>query len=1127
MNGGTNVTRTVVSENVATTMTAEREFLLGEGEKEVELINVPELRGSVGTREVDTLFDSGAEICAMSQQLYDELRREGIQFPTFPVPQITIICATKGRGRKVNEQAYLKIKWGENMYGVVCLIVPQLTRELIIGTDFMQEAKVAIDFTQGLIRFGESSLPMLKKPSKWQKGHESPRIELACEEELEDAENILAWVGMPEVRVNHVSERVRHWDTEVEAILGKCQTDDMVERECVRKLVNNYRDVFSEKIGRTNAYQARIPVKDDVPFKQKTYPIPWSCREEVERQVQEMLSQGIIERGNSPYVNPLVCVRKRDGSVRVCVDARSVNEKIIPDRRSPGEPEDLFAAFHETRYISTTDFCKGFWQVPLHPADRKYTAFLYRGKCYQFCVLPFGLSNSVGEFCRAIEESLGPELSTIVHAYVDDLLVVSTNFEEHIETLQRLFGRLRTVGLTLKLGKSLFLRSEVKFLGFVLNAVGISPDPEKIDLIHRFPTPRNVKEVRTFLGICNFYRRFAEQFATVVAPILGLLKKGAPWEWTERCSLSFEAAKKLFTERCVALHPDFTRDFILYADASGYGLGAKLVQVGDEGEEKLIAFSSRSLIAAERAYTVTERECLAVVWSLGKWRSILLGHRVIIRSDHHSLSFLQSCRLMGSRLTRWCLALQEFEFKIEYVSGKENSDADLLSRTIVGTDGIVLEDKPRAGPVIARVVVEKDTELVHKFPGIATAQREDDVWGGVVRTLEDPAADVTDPVTSKLLAWYCTSGGILFRRAGAGVDGWRICIPKVWVDKLVIHVHKANGHFGEKKTLWLLQSSYYWSGMAKRVRKLVSCCELCQKTKFPNRSWEGQWCAILPKNPLELFAIDLYGPLPRSSGGVKYLLVVLDVFSKLVKCYPLKRATAAACVKRLLEDHFPQYGKPKRILSDHGTQFTADEYKWEMLWAGVDVVYSSIRHPQSNPVERCMREIGRLLRAYCHQRHSSWIEAVPLINEFLNTQVHSSTGFAPIELVEDTELREPLAASIQFPPSAQLVKEEKVSVVREKLRVEAERRNKQQAARQTQFSVGDWVLLRVAERSQFVKKETKKLFLLYEGPFVISRARGPNAWELIGATDRVVKGTYNAYSLRPFHKVEEVSVEPQ
>lgn len=1116
------VTKTTTGDQFATTMTAEREFLLRDDELGADLMNVPELRGEIGKREVDVLFDSGAEICAISQQLYDTLRKEGMQFPTFPVPQVTIICATKGKGRKVSEQLYLRIKFNTNIYGVVCLIVPQLTRELIIGTDFMQEEKITIDFTQGLIRFGEKPVPMLRKPAKWQKGHESPKIELVYEEELGEAQRHLAWVGRQEAKVSYVTmDREQKWRTEVEEVLAECQTNDTEKKGRLGALIYNFKDVFSDKLGRTTEYVARIPVSSNAPFKQKTYPIPWSCREEVDRQMVEMEASGVIERGNSPFVNPLVCVRKSDGSVRICVDARQINSRIIPDRQSPGEPEDLFAAFHDTRHISTTDFSKGFWQVPLHPDDRKYTAFLYKGKSYQFKVLPFGLTNSVGEFCRAVEASLGLELATIVHAYVDDLVIVSSSFDEHFEVLERLFSRLRAVGLTLKLSKSRFLRKEVRFLGFILSAEGIQPDPEKIDIIHKFPVPRNIRELRAFLGICNFYRRFAERFATAIAPLLALLKKGVVWEWTEECERSFKAAKGLFRQECVARHPDFSQEFVMYADASGYGLGVKLVQKGSDGEEKIIAFSSRSLLAAERAYTVTERECLAVVWGLNKWRNVLLGHGVIVRSDHHSLAFLQSCRLMGSRLTRWCLALQEFRFKVEYISGRENGDADLLSRTIIEENEVVLEDKPRTGPTLARIAIERNVELIRKFPGIAGAQREDNTWGSVIGVLEDPEADVTDPAVGKLLEWYCLSGEVLFRKANLNNGGWRICVPKAWVEDLVVHVHRATGHFGEQKTFWLMQTSYYWSGMARSIRKLVSCCELCQKAKFANRNWEGPWSAIIPEGPLDLVAIDLYGPLPKSRGGVQYLLVVLDVFTKLIKCYPLKRATAAACVSKLLNEHFPQFGKPKRVLSDHGTQFTSDEYRWELLWNGVDIVYSSIRHPQSNPVERCMKEIGRLLRTYCHQQHGSWAEAVPLVNEFLNMQIHSSTGFAPSELVENTAMREPLARSIVFPPSAEPVREDRLRIVREKLRVEAEKRKRQQKEREVVFAVGDSVLLRVAERSQFIKKETKKLFLLYEGPFVISRAQGPNAWELVGTSDGKIKGTYNSYLLKPFRSLRE------
>lgn len=1106
---------------------ASRTAFLGENERDVlmeergmkrERMSVPELKGKVFGQEYSILFDSGSEISGISQQYQDQLIKQGAKLPTLPVPQLTVVGATKGRSKVVNKQVYLPVEFAGKECNAVCLVIPQLARDVILGIDFMSSNGVVVDFARQVIQIQGTEIDMLQQPGLCERKVESIRVELSDQTELVSAEEALIKVCGDEVEMAYTQTNVRNWGEELSKVFDKCQVGSVEEIGIVRNLVHEFRDVFSDEPGRTSEYVARIPLVDHEPFKQHSYPIPWAYKEEVDSQIAEMERNGIIERGNSPYINPLVCVRKSDGSVRVCLDARKLNAKIVPDRQSPAEPDELFGTFQGTKFISTLDLCKGFWQVPLHPEDRKYTAFLHRGRCYQFCVLPFGLANSVGEFCRAIDMSLGPEVCANVKSYVDDLVIVSGSFEDHVDTLRLLFERLRRVGLTLKLGKACFLRKEVKFLGFILNQFGISADPEKIKVIQSFKTPKNVKEVRAFLGLCNFYRRFAEMFAQVVAPLVALLKKDRKWEWTAECADSFEAAKSIFLNVCVVYHPDFSRDFYVNADASSYGIGAKLYQVREDGEECLLSFASRTLTAAERAYTVTERECLAVIWGMGKFRNMVLGHHTIIRSDHHSLVFLQSCRLIGSRLTRWCLAMQEFDFEIQFVSGKKNSDADLLSRINVECDTVSTVDRGMVGPLIARIRVEEDRDLVEKFGTIGNVQREDKVLKEIIEVLEHPVGLLNEPEQEKITKWYCVHHGVLFRRAGLNDMSWLICVPKVWVERIIRHVHESTGHFGSQKVIWLLRSTYYWQNLARTVRKIISGCVLCQKTKFANRNWEGPWEAIVPEGPLDLVAVDLYGPLPRSRGGVKYLLVVLDVFTKHIRCYPLKKATTNACVRRMIDQHFVAYGVPRRILSDRGTQFTADEWRWEMLWLNVDVVYTSVRHPQSNPVERCMREIGRLLRTYCFDRHSSWADAVVLVNKFLNFHVHSSTGYAPDELVTGKKLRDALSECIVFPlGEKELGQAEKIMSVREKLKQEAERRQAQQKGRRHVFHEGDLVLLRTDERSNTVNNESKKLFLVYDGPYTLARQVGPNAWELTFTTgEKGIKGTYNSHALKPF-----------
>ena len=288
------------------------------------------------------------------------------------------------------------------------------------------------------------------------------------------------------------------------AALGERREGNCGERHKLAQLIRKYKHIFDDKPGRTTMYVAQIPVKNDTPFRQATYPIPHAVRGEVERQLNDMIRDGVIERASSAFVNPLVCVCKPSGEVRLCLDARRLNKEIVPERESPADPEGIFTKFRGAKYLSTTDFAKGFWQVPLREEHRDFTAFLFNGKSYRFKVLPFGLSNSVGEFCRAVDTSLGPEVGSYVGVYVDDLVIASRGFEEHMEHLEGLFRRVQEVGMKLKLRKSYFLRESVPFLGYILSAEGIGSDPSKVQAIVDFPKPRNVRELRASLGCVGF-----------------------------------------------------------------------------------------------------------------------------------------------------------------------------------------------------------------------------------------------------------------------------------------------------------------------------------------------------------------------------------------------------------------------------------------------------------------------------------------------------------------------------------------------------------------------------------------------------------------------------------------------
>lgn len=312
---------------------------------------------------------------------------------------------------------------------------------------------------------------------------------------------------------------------------------------------------------------------EDVPFKIKPYPIPFSRRPAVEKDIRRMLEWGVIERCLSPYCNPVVCVGKADGTVRLCLDARRINRIIQPMRDSSAPLEELLARFGGESFFSSLDFTAGYWQVPLHIDVRKFTAFIFEGRTYQFCVVPFGLKISNTAFGKALEAMLdlytseSEDGSEDLHIYVDDVLVSSVSFEDHFRRLRLLFNKIRRSGMTLRLTKCEFLMQRIKFLGHIITPEGMTKDPEKLTTIQEYPQPRNRKELQSFIGFCNFYRKFSEHHAANISPLIELLKKGTPWKFGFEELQHFDPVRKSFTELYLS-HPQFDRCFYLQTDAS-------------------------------------------------------------------------------------------------------------------------------------------------------------------------------------------------------------------------------------------------------------------------------------------------------------------------------------------------------------------------------------------------------------------------------------------------------------------------------------------------------------------------------------------------------------------------------
>ena len=396
-----------------------------------------------------------------------------------------------------------------------------------------------------------------------------------------------------------------------------------------------------------------------------------------------MERDGVIERSTSEWAFPIVLVKKKDGSLRMCVDYRRLNAVSDADAYPMPRVDDMIDALGKAKYITTLDLARGYWQVPVLEESRPLTAFATPYGLYQFRVMPFGLQGAPATFQRMMDQVLA-DCSEYAAAYLDDVIIHSTCWEDHVRHVRDVLQKLRRAGLTIKPKKCQFGMNSCLYLGHVVGNGEVRPEKAKLQAVEEFPTPTTKKQVRAFLGLTGYYRKFIPDFAEVAAPLTDLTRKNMPVKppWTDDCGRAFSTLKRILCSEPILRSPDFQREFILQTDASEKGIGAVLSQFDDAGSEHPVAFYSRKLLPRETRYSTVEKECLAIKAATHTFRVYLLGRRFTIQTDHRALEWLDRLKDNNSRLTRWSLALQPYRYTVLYRAGTANGNADGLSLSL-------------------------------------------------------------------------------------------------------------------------------------------------------------------------------------------------------------------------------------------------------------------------------------------------------------------------------------------------------------------------------------------------------------------------------------------------------------
>lgn len=1045
-------------------------------------LTCPHVNVDVYGIDVRLLLDSGAEIDCISEGLLNQLLLTKPDLPIMPARCTKIVGAIGNRSQPSRTQVFIDVQLRDGrLLELPCLVIKNLVKPLIMGYESLKKYGAVIDMAEETCTF--KFLP-------------HPQINAIAG----DHHKFYEWrLTDGAVDLNDIRTTVKD-----------NKNLSSPQQKQLRDLLIEHAEVFSTRPGFIAEAEHEILIDDRTPFKGRTYPIPVAYQEEVDKEIQKMISWGIIEKRQTPFVNSLVVIKKKDGGVRLCVDGRELNSRTLPQRDAPPLIDDILRRYCKAEIFTTTDITASYWQIAIRECDQQFTGFTYQSCTYVFKRTPFGLKNSGSTLIRAIDEILKGLPIENVCCYIDDVLLATASFQEHFELLKEILQRFQKAGVTLKFNKSHFLQTSVKFLGHNMSKDGIQPDPQKVIGIQNYPTPKNLRQLRGFLGLCQFYSKFCPSYAYHTTPLLELLRgKSRKWCWTDAQEHAFKKVKEAFSVKITLTYPDYSKRLILQTDSSRVGLGAVLYQEDDENTPQIIAFLSRTLKGAESRYAISELEALSILWALKKLRPWILGHDLLIRTDNKSLTFLKTCPLPTGRIARWAMAMEEYNYTIEHCSGKDNKIADLLSRNPANTKA----DKSH----IEVIRVAPTEDLTMQLRAIDRIQEIDNTWRPIKEILRGAnRIDVPnfDQINAKI-QYFRLSNNILEKNVGRDMDRWRICVPKGMIRPLINFYHEVYAHYGARKISILLKEKFYFEHFDNEVAYVIRRCDICQRTKTLNRRYEGIVQSIVPTKKNETVALDIFGPLVKGKRRNKYILVVIDLYSKITQVYPMRRANSQECLRALIRHYFVNFGTPERVLSDHGTTFTSDLWVSTLNDLGVQTIYSSIRHPQSNPSERSMKELGRLCRLYCHQDHTSWVDLIPHLNRWLNEVPHRSIGVSPVEAHTGQRPRRFDDGIVGVPHDLRRDNAYIQQVVRRTLEREALARRRQQKGKTYQYQVGDRVLLKTHRVSDPLRKIFAKFKLLFDGPYTLTRSHGGNAFQLTDGNG-VSHGIHNSSNLRPY-----------
>ncbi|KAJ1689340.1 hypothetical protein LUZ63_013495 [Rhynchospora breviuscula] len=815
------------------------------------------------------------------------------------------------------------------------------------------------------------------------------------------------------------------------------------------------------------------------PISVRPYRYSYFQREEIEKIIEDLLAHSFIRPSTSPYSSPVLLVKKKDNSWRLCIDYRQLNEATVKNKYPIPIIDDLLDELRGACFFSKIDLKSGYYQIRMAAPDIFKTAFRTHHGHFEFVVMPFGLTNAPATFQTLMNNLFQPFIRKFVLVFFDDILIYSKTMEDHVWHLTQVLQVLSANKLFAKLSKCDFGLPQIEYLGHIISNQGVSTDPQKVQSMLNWPVPKNVKQLRGFLGLTGYYRKFVRNYGLISKPLTDLTKKNA-FGWTNHAQSAFDQLKLAMSTAPVLVLPDYSKKFTVETDASALGIGAVLMQ-----DNKPIAYLSKSLGLRNQGLSTYEKELLALLTAIKKWRHYLIGQPFIIRTDQISLKHLLEQKVTTALQQKGVCQLLGLDYTIEYKKGKENKVADALSR--VTSQNWVVQENRASLAAISEILPQWIQDMLLSY--------QDDPWIDQLKsqmTSDTPNSDLT-----------MHQGVLRFKG--------RICVGSMgnWRDTILqaLHDTSVGGHSGINGTYQKVKKLFYWPHLKQSVHDHVSACQNCQINKPERVPYPGLLQPLpIPDEAWKSVGLDFITGLPISRGK-DVILVVIDRLTKYGHFLPLKHPYTTSEVAQLFLDNiYKLHGLPQNLVSDRDPVFTSTFWKELMAKIGIQLNMSTAYHPQSDgQTERLNQCLEQYLRCMIFDQQKQWCRWLPLAEYWYNTTYQQSLNTSPFQALygyQPTLL--PLGDVIKSNNAAVNTmlkdKQRAITQLRGNL-VKAQNRMKKYADLkrcERQFQVGDWVYLRMQpyKQTSLATGAVGKLSSKYFGPFEVLERVGQLAYKL-------------------------------